>query len=382
MTKPDVAKVTNLTVSTVGNFINQMIEKNIINEEGNADSNGGRKASLFSFNAKIYYVIGLAIGIKSITIGLFDLKLNMVEKIEQRYKLDEVVVEEGIQFICNLIHTILKKAKINKEKIAGVGISVPGPVNYEKGLIYEFTNAPGWRNIPLKDIIEKELDIITAVDKDNNCNVLSLMCMDDTQKLKNIIYLSTFEGIGTGILIEGKVYRGNHGVAGEIGHISADINGEKCICGNTGCIELMASNLSIINKVKKKINNGAPTLVTELCDGCIENVNMDIIIQAAKKQDSMAKDVLWNASKYICMLICNVIKIYDPDEIILDCIWLQEFNDIFYKVMNDIYENTAIIRRNDVKITMNTVKELHVIGAAMLIVEHQFSSFENCVLLK
>lgn len=382
ITKPDVAKKANLTNSTVNSFINELIEKNIVSEEGIADSNGGRRASLYRFNSKIYYVMGLHIGVKSMVISIFDLDLNIIEKIENRYELDEVGVEEGIRFILDLFPKILNIARISRDKVIGLGISVPGPVNFEKGLIYELTNAPKWRNVPLKDIMEKELGITTIIDKDNNCNVLSLKWMDNNREKKNVVYLSTFEGIGTGILIDGKVYRGNHCVAGEIGHISVDINGERCNCGNSGCIELLASNLAIIGKVRKKISRGEKTLISELSGGSIDNIDMDIIIHAAKSQDPLAKEVLWEASRYIGICICNVIKTYDPDEIILHCTWLKEFNDIFYSVMNSAYESTELIRRDDVMITMNTVKDLHIIGAATLVIEYQFKSHENCALLK
>ena len=379
--KSEIAKISGLTNTTVNNFINDLMEKGIVQEEGIADSSGGRKASLYSFNPRIRYVIGMLISVKGVSTAVFDLNLNIIDRIEEYYDFSQNGVEDGLRFLTECIPAILEKSKIGRDLIIGLGISVPGPVDYEKGIVAELTNIPKWRNVPLKKVMEEKFGIPTLLDKDNNCNVLSLKWLNKTHEKNNIVYLSTFEGLGVGILFDGKVFRGNHCIAGEIGHISVDMEGEKCNCGNRGCIELYASNLAIVNQAKKSIAHGRETLIKELAGNHIEQIDIDLITKAAKADDAFAKSLFWEASKYISISISNTIKMYDPDEILLHCPWLREFHDIYDHVINQIYENTELIKRDETMITLISIDDLHLIGAATLVIEYQFRSVETSALL-
>jgi len=381
ITKPDIAKQTGLASATVHNLVNELLNKNIVIEEGNADSSGGRKALLYRFNSRIYYIVGVDIGVKSITAIIFDLDLNVIEKIQKKYELADYGVEEGISFTVGLLKELLKKVKDNKEKVVGIGISVPGPVDFQKGIVLKLTNVIKWKNIPLKEIIENEMGIPTIIDNDSNSSVLSLKWIEAARGMKNVVYLSTTEGIGTGLLINGSVYRGDHHIAGEIGHLSVDLEGDKCNCGNTGCIELMSSDLGIIGLARKVLRDENDSMIKELCGNKLDNLNMEIIVQAAKKRDAAARELLLCAAKYIGICISNIIRIYDPNEIIIDSTWLKDFNDIFNSIKDYVYESMEFINRDDVKINLNPIKDIFVVGAATLVLEHQFKSYENNKLL-
>ena len=381
ITKPEIVKLTGFASATVHNLVNELQKKGILNEEGNADSNGGRKALLYSFNAQKYYVLGLDIGVKKVAASVFDLDLNSIDTLQKKYDIAALTVEEGINFAINLIKELIAGLNISKEKIIGLGICVPGPVNFHKGLVVKLTNANKWRNIPLKEIMENELGIHVIVDNDSNGSVLSLKWKSFNGAMKNVVYLSTMEGIGTGILINGDVYRGNHHIAGEIGHLSIDLDGEKCNCGNTGCIELVSSDLGIVERTKKRIKKEDSPVILKLCNNEPNRLSMDIIVQAAKYNDAFAKQVLLDAAKYLGICLSIIVKVYDPDEIIVDSTWLKEFSELFNGIKNSVYENTEFINRDDVKIVLNKIDDIFVLGAATLILEYHFSSYENSMLL-
>lgn len=377
ITKPDVVKLTGLASATVHNLVNELLDKKVVIEEGNADSSGGRKALLYRFNSRKYYVVGVNIGIKSTTAIVYDMDLNIIEKEQKKFELAAHSVEEGISFTTLLLKELFNKINVESEKILGIGISMPGPVNFRKGIVMKLTNAPRWRNVPIKEIIEGEFKIPTIVDNDSNSSVLCLKWMDAAREMKNAVYLSTNGGIGTGILINGSVYRGDHNIAGEIGHLSVDLNGKACNCGNVGCIELMASDQGMVDIAKTMLRNGSESIINVLCGNELDNLNMEIIVQAAKKQDEVAKNILQDTARYLSICISNIIKIYDPNEIIIDAAWLKEFTDIFNSIKNTVYESTEFINRDEVKIILNSVSEIFVLGAATLVLEHQFKSYEN-----
>jgi len=381
ITKPEITSLSGLTSVTVHNFVNEMVEKNIILEEGNADSNGGRRAALYRFNSNLYNIIGINIAVKKVIVSLFDLDLNILDTIDKKCKLDLLTVDEGIRFILDMVDTLIKKSGVNRDKIIGIGMSVPGPVNYEKGLIYELPNLPKWRNIPIKDIFEQETKLPVYVDKDNNGALLGLKWKNILKHTDNIVYLCTIEGIGTGILLNGEIFRGNRCAAGEVGHITVEMNGPKCNCGNFGCIELFASDLSIINNLNSQLESKKEGVLYELCNGDVSKINMPLAIEAAKKGDNVVKEVFKEAGRYLSVCINNILKIYAPMEIIIESTWLNEFKEIYYSILDYVYETSNFFERNDVRISLNTFKDSYIVGSATVVLDNLFKAYEGNKLL-
>lgn len=380
-TKPEIAAFTGLTSVSVHNFVNELVEKNIILEEGNAGSNGGRRAVLYRFNSNLYNIIGINIAVKYVTVSLFDLDLNILDSITKKSKLELLNVDEGIRLIVDMVNSLMDKLNVKSEKIAGIGVSVPGPVNYEKGLIYELPNLPKWRNIPIKDILENELGMPVHVDKDINGMLLGLKWKNVLKNSDNVVYLVTIEGIGTGILLNSEIYRGNRCAAGEVGHLTVDINGPRCNCGNYGCIELYASDLAIINGLSEQFEEEKESILYKLCEGDVSRINMSNIVEAAKQGDLQVKETLRNAGKYLGICINNILKTYAPMEVVIESTWLGEFNDIYYSILDYVYETSNFFERSHVRITLNAFENIYFIGSATTVLDNLFKTHENNKLL-
>lgn len=374
ITKPEIVKITGLAQSTVHNFINELQKKNIVIEDSIADSTGGRKANIYRFNEKIFYVVAVDVGDSYLSACVFDLDLNEIYKTEQSYILHDNSVEDGIEKIIFLIKEIILNSKIDAFQILGIGITVSGPVDFENGKIYQITDAPKWKNIPLSLIIKDKIGIDTIIDKDNNSAALYYKTIYAFKEKQNLVFLCTRKGIGTGALIDGNIYRGKHCLAGELGHIRIDPFGEVCKCGKIGCIEAFTSDPSIVNHALKIIKEGNKTLITELCDKNLSNITLQTIIKAAKNNDTVAMNIFKNTADYLSIAIGNVIKIYDPDEIILDCVWLKSFNKIFNYVANKVYEENEFIDRDRLKIILNKEDDILLYGAATLIIDHHLNN--------
>jgi predicted NBD/HSP70 family sugar kinase len=381
ITKPEITKLTGLASATVFNLVNELVDKNVLKQNGNAYSQGGRRALYYSFNCNLFYIVGVDIGVNSIAAAIYDLDLNVIDKCQKKFELSENSVEKGINFTIILLKELFQRVGAEHDKILGIGISVPGPVNFSKGTIIKLTNVPKWRNVPLKEILEDELKIMVMIDNDSNNSILSMKWIHMNKEKSDIVYLSTTDGIGMGILINGAIYRGNHYIAGEIGHISVDKNGEKCNCGNRGCIELYSSDRSIVNIIRRGLNNGEVSILRDMCNNNFSNLDMEMIVNAAKNGDDFAKGNLERAGEILSICISNIIKNYDPEEIIIDSTWLRDFTNIVNDLKNNVYEITRLINRDEVRITFNPLKDLFIIGAATLILENQFGSYENCRLL-
>ena len=367
-TKTDLVKMTGLNQSTVNNLMNELSEKGVITEEGIADSNGGRRASLFSLNADCCFIIAIDIGDTFITGSVFNFNLREITGIHQEFVLRNHSVEDGLEKINTIIQECISNSGLTCDKFAGIGISVSGPVDFANGKIYKITDAPKWRNIPLAGMIKQNFDLETFIDKDNNAAVLYYKLFTRHKKDASLVFLSTQKGIGTGFLLDGNVYRGRHCQAGEIGHIQAVSSGELCKCGKIGCIEPLASNPGIVNFYLKK------------CKNKNEPITLSDVIKRSQQGDTHALTVLKNAADNLAVVIGNIIKTYDPDEIILDVVWLRECSDLYKDLVNNVYEDNEFIDRDIMKITLSTKDEILLYGAASLVIDHSFDSYDSMLL--
>jgi len=376
ITKPEIAKLAGLTQSTVHNFTNELLEKKIIAKEGVAKSNGGRKAITYRLNAERFFVIALDIGDSYISICLHD--LNFQEKFSKSipYILYMRNIDKVLQDILNLIQELLEQSQTCKNDVLGIGISISGTVDFPKRMIYQITNAPKWRNIPLAKMIEDRTGIQTIIDKNYNNAVLYYKAENTTEK-NNLVYFSTKKGIGTSLLIEGNVYRGSHCLAGEFGHMCIDFAGEVCKCGRTGCIEPLASDQGIVQRVKQEIRGGANSIVAQICTNKLDFVTLGMVIKAAQLGDLVALDTLYNVAEYLSLALSNIIKIYDPDEIIIDSGWLQHFGDVFNTIKDNVYEDNSFLDRDRLSITLAKEDNILLLGATSLILDHHLNSYTS-----
>jgi glucokinase len=200
------------------------------------------------------------------------------------------------QVIANLkkaIHTLIRGQRI---RISCMGIGVPGPIEYEKGIVIEPPNLPGWKRVNLKKILEKEFKVPVHVDNDANCAALAEAYFGAGRNARHFIYITISTGIGGGIIIDRKLYRGAIGAAGEFGHMIIDSKGFTCGCGNVGCLEALGSGSAI----KKRA--GMDAIAVEL---------------AARQGDKKAIEVVQETAHYLAIGIANLVNIFNPEMVIL-----------------------------------------------------------------
>jgi len=359
VTKPEIVKATGFTQSTVHSFIIELLEKDIIHEEGIAESNGGRKAVIYRMNEDKFKIFAVDIGDSYISVCISNLDFKSIYSKTVNYKINDYGISEGFECIIRLINSAIDQSQTDKNNILGIGVSVSGTVDFLNGKIYQITNSPKWCNIPLAKMIEDRTGINTIIDKDNN-NAVLYYKMEDIVNKSNIVFLSTRKGIGTGVLIEGNVYRGSHFLAGEFGHIRIDSTGAICKCGRTGCIEPLASDPGIVKRfslIKKQ-----------------ENISLNMVIEAAKQNDEAALDVLNDVADNLTLALSNVIRIYDPSEIIIDCIWLQNFPGIYNTIIDNVYEDNNFVDRDNLIFTLSKEDNILLLGATALVLDHHLNS--------
>jgi len=212
------------------------------------------------------------------------------------------------------IYKVLEKTDIKIEKIKSIGIGSPGPLNVEKGIIYESANLP-IKNMEIVELIEEETGVNTYLQNDANTAALGEKVFGAGKEADDLLYITISTGVGGGIIINGKIYYGHTGNAGEIGHMTVDPTGPQCGCGNYGCLESFSSGTAIKNMAKKAIENDESTLIKKLARD--KKLSAKLVAKAAEKGDQKALDIFAKAGYYLGIGIANLVNIFNPEMIIL-----------------------------------------------------------------
>ena len=209
------------------------------------------------------------------------------------------------------------QSKVDIMDLSAVCIAAAGIINVKRGIITYSPNLPGWRNVALRDIVSEKLGLDTYIINDASAAALGEHRFGAGKGVDNLIYITVSTGIGGGIIIDGKLYTGSDGCAGEIGHMIVDVNGPKCSCGNSGCLEAMASGTAVAREAVIRINQGECSSIIELAGGKIENVTAEKVALAARKGDKVAWDIISKAANYLGTGFVNLVNVFNPDLIIV-----------------------------------------------------------------
>jgi glucokinase len=249
--------------------------------------------------------------------------------------------EAVIKAILKAAHRALKQAGITSGELSAIGVGAAGASNPDTGIISTSPNLPGWKDIPLKDIIEDEFGVKTFLGNDANAAALGELRFGAGRGVRNLIYVTISTGIGGGIVIDGELYSGSSGAAGEVGHMTIDDNGPLCTCGNTGCWETLASGTALAREARQRIGEGARTSILEYARGDIERVTAQVIHAAARKGDGLARELIAQTGYYVGVGLVNLINIFNPELIIIGG-GLANIGDMLMEPAIKVVEGRAI----------------------------------------
>ena len=221
--------------------------------------------------------------------------------------------------VVTLIDNLIAQAG-GKEKIGGIGICAPGPLNPRTGVILNAPNLPEWRNIPLARMIERRYKIPAKVENDANAAGLAEVLFGAAVGYRDIFYVTVSTGIGTGIIVNKKIYHGKNGVAGEGGHVTIDYHSPyRCGCGTLGCIEALAAGPAMARRARVRLEqeHTTPSLLRELTHGQLGRITPKMIEDAARAGDRVAKTVIDETGFYLGVWLAGMITLLDPEAIVI-----------------------------------------------------------------
>jgi len=222
-----------------------------------------------------------------------------------------------IKRIFSAIDSTLNLSNLDPSQLDSMSIAAAGAISIDKGVVTSSPNLPGWHDVPLRDIVNKKYSVNTFLINDASAAALGEHCFGAGKGTNNLILLTLGTGIGGGIIINGKLYNGSSGSAGEIGHMTIDVNGPRCRCGNIGCLEALASGTAVAREAIRRIKQGRRSSLNQMVEGKVENITAKKVGVAARDGDSLALEVISEAATYLGVGMVNLVNIFNPEIIIV-----------------------------------------------------------------
>ena len=261
------------------------------------------------------YLVGVDLGGTKILTGIFSPALENLGVAKVSTKAQRGT-EAVIERIARCVRDAIDEADLTLKQVRGIGLGAPGAVDGEAGNVIFAPNL-GWRNVPLKKLLEKELGVPVFVENDCNMCSLGVQVVELKSKPRHMLGIFVGTGIGAGLIINGELYSGFGHTAGEVGHMVLEMDGPKCGCGNKGCFEALASRTAIFQRIKAGIKDGQKTILTDLLGDNLDDMRSGDLRKAVRRGDKFVERVIEEAAQYIGVAVANLANILNPEVIVL-----------------------------------------------------------------
>lgn len=282
--------------------------------------------------------------------------------------------EAVINRLLSAVNGATTKAKLKTSELTGIGIAAAGILDTEEGIITTSPNLPNWHDVPLRDILAEELGIVTYLINDASAAALGEHRFGVGKGVNNLVYLTVSTGIGGGIIIDGKLYLGANGCAGELGHMTIEAHGPQCNCGNFGCLEALASGTAVAREAVRRLSQGETSSIAELAEGRLESITAKTVALAARQGDPLACDVVAKAATYLGIGLANLVNTFNPELIVIGG-GVSQMGDMLLKPARKVVKERAFhLPSRTVRIVRARLGgNAGIMGAAAYVLEQQLN---------
>jgi len=321
ISRAQVANLTGLNRGTVSNIVNVLIDEGLVYEDEQKGSGIGRPAISLGLRPDGGAVIGVEIGVDFVAVLL----TNFVAETIWETRVQTNPTQSQTHIISQaeqLIDQALLRANEKRLRPLGIGVGLPGLVNAHQGNLIMAPNLR-WRNVPLRLMWNQRFHLPIYIENEANLAALGEYYFGIARNVDNFIYLSAGIGLGGGIMMDGKLFRGGHGYAGEIGHIQRDPMGEECGCGRIGCWETQVGPRAVLQRVKRELQNNPDQALLDGCSGDAENLTFEMVVRFALQGNRMCRQAIEEVAVHLGMGIADMVHVFNPDLVLIGGAFIQ-----------------------------------------------------------
>jgi N-acetylglucosamine repressor len=338
--RTDIARITGLSPATVTAITSELIEDNLVFEKAAGDSSGGRRPILLALNPRGGYVVGIKLTEHQAIGALTDLEATIITRKTQPW--EGATPQEAVQVMSRLVHALAAEKGINKKQLLGIGVGLAGIVDAERGILRS-TPFFKWNDLPLRDLLQARLKLPVYIDNDVNTFTLAEKWFGSGQGIDHFITITIGRGVGMGIVVNGQLYRGVGGGAGEFGHTVINPQGPLCSCGKHGCLEAYIGDQALVQSAGEAAQRG--DLVVAIQDA-------QSLVDLAASGDPTARLILAQAGEKLGIALANLINLFNPELIVIGGEGTRAGEWIFQPMRQAIQQNTipGLVKETTVRV--------------------------------
>jgi glucokinase-like ROK family protein len=335
-------------------IVNDLLDNDAIRETESRNKQSGRPPIILEINPARGRVIGIDMGATHLTVALADFSARILDEIEIPFDITQGPRPCLAQAEA-LMTELLEKNDMHLEQIFAIGMGVPGPIVSKEGMVVAPPIMPGWDGYPIRQDMEAKWNIPVSLNNDAELGVLGEWAYGAGRGEEHLAYIKVGSGIGAGLLLNGQIYQGATGSAGEIGHLTIDENGPLCDCGSTGCLEAVAGGKAIARQAREVIASGKRTQLSSM--GPPEELTARDVAAAARRGDLPSQEIIARAGSYLGIAIAGMVNLFNPRVVVIGG-GVSQIGDLLLQPIRDTVSrrslagaaqvakiNTAILRR-------------------------------------
>ena len=338
LARPEISRSLGLSFPAVTNLTKELIRENMIIESGFCEPEGGRRAAYLVLNPEFIHAVGIEISGSGLRTVIADFSGNVLENSSCPINGIEKP-EQLLEKISSEIESIMNRNE--GAQIRGIGIGIAGIIDRQSGTSIKFPHLGAWSNVPIGNVISERLSLETFVENDVLATTLAELRYGLGRSEDNFFLLHIGRGIRLGLVINGEIYHGATGNAGEIGHTLAQQDGPICYCGNYGCLESISSPPAMVRQTQEALKQGVESSLRELASGDYSRIDIGSIFEAAQNRDRLANNVLERAAESIGVSVANVANIFNPGALVLSGI-IREKSGIFVETLCRVFSTHTL----------------------------------------
>jgi glucokinase-like ROK family protein len=373
-TKADLSVYTDFSRTKITTCIDSLINKEIIITNQATEYSGGRRSKTYGLNGKLGLVAGVDIGATSIDLGIADFSGKLLVRYSESASIKDGPIKV-LGRVCTLLERLLHENGLDAGKMKGIGIGVPGPVDFSVGALVSPPIMPGWDSYPIIQTVQQWFPTANVV-VDNDVNVMAMGEINQGagRGVDNLIFIKIGTGIGAGIVCEGKIYRGFRGCAGDIGHIGVNKSGPVCHCGNRGCLETVAAGPAIADRALLAAQAGKSSILLKHYEENGMILRAEDVGDAAREGDAIAIEVIRESGQYIGDVLASLVNFYDPQMIVIGGGVSNLGNLLLSSIRQAVLQRSTPLATRDLQIVFSEIgADAGVLGAVSLATEYMFS---------
>jgi glucokinase-like ROK family protein len=365
ISKARLIEALNFSRGKISAEVARLIEKGLLAEDGLAESEGGRRSSLLIIPPSAGLVAAVDIGATSIDVALTTLGSELVANRGEGADVGEGPLSV-LDRVNSLLAQLIDEQSASPRDVLAIGVGVPGPVEQASGLLTVPPIMPGWDRFPIRDAFAGEYAAPVFVDNDVNVMALGEHWGGVAKGVADVIFVKIGTGIGSGIIVGGRLHRGAQGCAGDFGHICVDPDGPVCTCGNTGCLEAMAAAPAIVLQAERCAREGESPLLMALLQEWGE-LTMKGVGEAARRGDYCALTIIRRSGRLIGQTLASAVNVLNPSMIVIGGGVSRVGHALLAEVRSAVYQRSLPLATRNLPVVMSELDDVAgVIGASVM----------------